>query len=328
MPTLTTIPRELRDNILGYVIQSDTDPRPDIHSTFDDLIQGREILKEPKLGSWCTTVLYHPETPIANTYGALLTNRQLRSETLENIQRLNANECNLDVIIVEEILPLPTWTRVVAPSTRLDKVNVTFRISGRWHSDKERHTEDGVSVDGPYTKYGYYKGFKIGDGAGPAMSWQVYSILERFIKIGYIGKCGDGFGRRCTTVKTININVETPPDIDPSEFGFPLSSRHSRRYNPTVLEPKYLANFIDSNISGLLCSQDHEWFGYGKILFQNVDVIRISLDGQLNKEYDVAECLKNAGGFKAHYIPTQKLRQYRKETWKERKERGLKLLEE
>jgi hypothetical protein len=204
MSTLTSIPRELRDHILGYVIQTNTNDAPDINQTFEDLVQDRKVFTNPSLNSWCTTVLYQPETTIANTTSILFTNRQLRNDTLENIKRLNANGCELDVIILDEILPLVTRTHVPIFATSYDKVNVTYRISGVYDDQKEvGWIEEGTRVDGPYTKYGLYKRFRGGNGAGPAIGWQLYSILERFIKAGPTGEGSDRHAHSHITVKTI-----------------------------------------------------------------------------------------------------------------------------
>mgnify|MGYP003624097715 CR=1 FL=1 len=328
MSTLTSIPRELRDHILGYVIQTNTNDAPDINQTFEDLVQDRKVFTNPSLNSWCTTVLYQPETTIANTTSILFTNRQLRNETLENIKRLNANVCELDVIILDEILPLVTWTHVPIFATSYDKVNVTYRISGVYDDQKEvGWIEEGTRVDGPYTKYGLYKRFRGGNGAGPAIGWQLYSILERFIKAGPTGEGSDKHAHSHITVKTIDINVQTPPGVDPSLFRHARSGGYSDR-DDSVLDPKHLATFITQNISCLLRSEDHEWFRYGSVLFEHVDHVVIKCDGNLISELDVAECLSDAAGFREHHLSQEALAVYKETTWKARKQRGLKVLED
>jgi hypothetical protein len=273
-------------------------------------------------------MLYQPETTIANTTGILFTNRQFRNETLENIKRLNANDCKLDIIILDEILPLATWTHVPIFTTCYDKVNITYRISGVYDNHKEvRWVEEGTRVACPYTKYGLYKGFRGGNGAGPAIGWQVYSILERFIKAGPTGGGSDKHAHCHTTVKTIDVNVQTPPGVDPSLFGHARSGGYSDQ-DESVLDPKHLATFITRNIGCLLRSDDHEWFRYGSILFEHVDHVVIKWDGDLIRELDVAECLSDAAGFKEHYLSKEELAMYKETTWRAREQRGLKVLED
>jgi hypothetical protein len=331
MPTLLNIPRELRDHILHYVILAQQNEAPPLDQSFTNLVQEREILRNPKLRAWSTTVLYQTATVIPNATSLLLVNRQIHVEALENIKRLEARQYDLDVIILDEILPLPTWLRVpVHTTTNLDAVNVTFRIAGRYDVEKE-HGPGGAK--GPYDAYGFYKGFQCGDGAGPAMGWQIYGILERFIKAGPVGKLNDEdlHNHRHLTVKTIDINVETPPNADPSTFGSPLSANFmssDQQSQISVLDPEHLAYFIAHNMNDLLCGGNKEWFEYGKILYEHVDFIVISCDEEEIRKLNVAVRLKNLGGFEERHVSEKALEEYKADTWAKRKERGLRVLDD
>ncbi|KAH7079507.1 hypothetical protein FB567DRAFT_595504 [Paraphoma chrysanthemicola] len=330
-----SIPRELRDLILAYIIQSPISEAPEIVQSFSDLTSSRKILAAPKLRSRNNTVLYPSSDPCPNTTSLLLTNHQLRSETLEQINRPGANECDLDIIILDEILPLPTWTRIPSLSKSFEKVNVTYRISGAYDvANESRLVND---VEGPYEKYGQHKGFKWGGGTGIAIRWQIYSILERFVRVGPRGETNDEHAHHHITVKTININVETPAGVDLALFDLPMKFPFSTQRNPeTVLSPVYLARFVAWNIEevlqttgypeGLLPAGHHEWFRYGAVFFEHVDCVVVRLDGKVLMERDVAECLKNAGGFKEKHLSKQDLAEYKRETWKVRRERGLRVL--
>jgi len=330
--SLMTIPRELRDAILEYVILSHQNEAPDIKGTFEELTQHRQVLRNPALGSWCNLVLNLPDSTIANATNLFLTNRQLHAETLESIDFLNARVYELDVIILDEILPLPTWTHVPLLTTSLDKVNVTFRISGSYDRNKERPragNKDDVPP-GLYAQYGRYKGFRGGAGAGPAIGWQIYSILERFIKAGPGGELENKDEHRHIVVKTLDINIETPPDVDPARFGPPKSGYGGRQSHREmhVLDPAYLTAFVAGDISGLLRSGHHEWFRYGMILYEHVDSIVIRKDGEEMSRLDVAERLRDVGGFQERHISAQMLAEYKEGTWEKRRERGLRVLEE
>jgi hypothetical protein len=323
MRSLTSIPRELRDQILELVIQSHQNTPPALNQNFDELTQLRKILEAPRLQSWNNLVLNLPSSVIANTTNLLLVNRQLRAETLANIQRLNTCTYELDVMILDEILPLPT---------ALDAVNVNFRISGSWNASKgsRRKRKDDDLATKPYARYPDYKGFRIGCGAGPAMGWQMYSILERFIKVGPVGETGDTDAHRHVSVKTLNINVETPQDVDPWRFAPPTtsSSRRDDGGAETVLSPTYLAEFVARNMADLLRDGDAEWFSYGKILYEHVDEIVITRDGKPVRTLDVAERLKDVGGFQERFVTKENLEEYKRLTWEERGKRGLRVLEQ
>jgi hypothetical protein len=330
MQSLTTIPRELRDQILGYVIQSHQNDPPKLDQTFEELTQHRKILLNPSLNSWCNTVLNISESVVANATTLLLVNRQLHAETLASINRLSARVCELDIIILDEILPLLTWLHVPILTTSLDNVNVNFRISGSFDTSKERVRKQKKNDDipeKPYARYPDYKGFRIGCGAGPAMGWQIYSILERFIKVGPVGECSEKQCHRHMTVKTLNINVETPRDVDPTLFRSPRISGFSRDESDegSVLDPSYLADFIANDINALLSGRDPDWFPYGKILYEHVDTVVISLDGKELQRFGVATRLMLVEGFDERYISNEVLAEYKKATWEKRRERGLKV---
>lgn len=326
-----TIPRELRDQICTHVIQFQHLARPSLTQTFDELVAHRSILGAPKLGGWCKTVLYHPEDAVANASSLLRVNRQLRAETLENIKRLKSCVYVLDVIILDEILPLPTWISVPFYTTNVEQINTTFRISGYYDKMKEPHGENGDLVSGPYAPFGHYKGFQGGNGAGPAFHWQIYSILERVIKVGPLGELsgkGAENEHRHVTVKTIDINIETPSGIDASRFGAPVSGIFRRRntdIEDSVLDPKYLADVISRNITDLLVCTNHEWFNYAKVLYEHVDTVVVRLDGEASMRLDVAEWLEWVDGFQEHHLSKVALGEYKAKAWKLRRERGLKV---
>jgi hypothetical protein len=341
MATLASIPRELRDQILANVIRSHQNARPALDQTFEQLIENRAVLKTPKLESWCNTVLNIPESVTPNATNLLLVNHQLRAETIETIKRLNARTIDLDVIILDEILPLPTWLHVPTPSTTLDKLTATFRISGCYDPRKEKpykssDYDPSVCV---YAKYGNYKGFRGGCGAGPAMDWQTYSILERFIIAGPVGQVDENHAHRHMSIKDLVINVETPPDVDETQLGEPRSTNHA---NPdddvlTGLDPAYLVSAINQKMDSLLRSSDIEWFSYGKILFEHVDTISIQLHGKEIDVLDVAQILRDVGGFDVSRDSEKEawekicplgLEEWKRVTWEERGKRGLKVLEE
>jgi hypothetical protein len=343
MLSLMTLPRELRDQICGYIIQFPQQKRPALDQTFDQLTQGRKSLKRPKdSGPGNNTVLNLPDGPVPNTAHLLRVNRQLHAETLENVKFLQACVYELDVIILDEILLLPTWIRVPRFATRLDRVCTTFRIAGRYDRANEDHGDENRGIPpGAYRRWNSYKGFRGGDGGGPAMSWQIYSILEGFskycqcerehsadlihlVRMGPAGKDGDANNDRHISIKTLDINVETPPGVNPDELRPPRSGG-ARYYHASdsVLDPRYLADFIAKNIRDLLGSGDATWFMYGKILYEHIDTVIVRQDGEELERFDVAERLKHFGGYSPSRNLMMSYEGYKTIAWKRRASRGL-----
>jgi hypothetical protein len=131
------------------------------------------------------------------------------------------------------------------------------------------------------------------------------------------------------TVKVLNFNVETPARIDPARFGRPALADGGRRgVDVSVLSPDYLVVFIEQLVHNLMDHKlvDHNslmdgWFHYGKVLFEHVDEVRVSKDGQERPRFDVAKRLKEYPELEEDVVA------YTKEAWRLRKERGLKVLE-
>lgn len=337
MASLLTLPREIRNIIFDMVcIEGRTNERPDISQSFGDLIQDRVEFQRPRLRSWNKLVLSDPRHHISNVASLMLVNRQVQAELLENMELLpEAMSYDLDIVLLDEILPLVTWTYVPALTKVLQEVNVTFRISGNFDAKKEKGYEDpstGKYIEGPYEKWGGWKGFRIGDGAGPAILWQFYSILERFIRVGPVHEQSASCKDKHITIKQLNINVESPPGVSPDRLG-PPRTRHYRRRELSlqrdVLDPEILARTIGSDacIGGLLNGNNHEWFHYGKILFEHVDDILVMRDGHKVDSFDVARKLQVVDDLGERYVTPQQLAEYKAFAWRVRKERGLRVLD-
>ncbi|CAO2647300.1 Nn.00g082220.m01.CDS01 [Neocucurbitaria sp. VM-36] len=317
MLSLMTLPRELRDKICIHALFAQTSEQPALNQPFEQLLNNRTIYARPRLQSWTNNAHSHLEDTICNATNILL--------------RTSSSTYDLDVILLHEIVLLPTWTYVPFLSTRLEEVNATFRISGSYNEKNElprrKKTEDDPPL-GLYVRFGRYKGFRGGDGAGPAVGWQIYSILERFIRVGPTRICTEVDAHRHIVIRTLNINIETPPDVDVARFCHPRSGlggwyRNTERDNDKdTLDPDYLASFIIGNISGLLSGVHHEWFEYGQILYEHVDEVVILKDGEKLETFDVANMLQAVVG-QEKYLTQQRLDTYREFAWRVREERGL-----
>ena len=316
MQSFMKLPREIRDQICIYAVLSPT-TAPDTTQSFEELTESRVNFKNPNLRAWCSLVLYSPNPPTSTVTSLLLVNKQLHSETRSNLELLAKSPyCSLDLIILDEIVLLPTWTTIPVPdTTTLNTVDVTFRIAGVHQKKKEY-------------PYGPYKGFQIGDGAGPAMQWQIYAVLERFIRAGFSGETECRNTHKHITAKRINIDIQTPPDVSPERFGRPANGypRRRRKEEPkTVLDPDYLAGFVRGNLGGLMVGLNYEWFNYGQILYEHLDEIVLCKDGVEIERWDVAERLKNV--VPESHLSREKLAEYKEEAWALRRARGLKVLD-
>ena len=121
--------------------------------------------------------------------------------------------------------------------------------------------------------------------------------------------------RKHFTVKTLNINVETPPGIDPSRLGFPKLLSGRKGIKDSVLDPEYITQVLKRLLNNLV----YGWFDYGKVSFEHVDEVCLGKDGEAVWKADVAERLRDYPG------PDEEMDAYKKEAWRLRKERGLKV---
>jgi|SRR5690242_6862644 len=119
MYTLLSLPRELRDQIIEYVLLSHGKPPLDPTNDLE--------LRQSATGQGS---LRPPNTRLYGASGLLAANSQLRHETYTRLSQLNV-PYSLDVMVVDHEL-WPTWT--CCPSRapgQIDKVNVSLRFFGK-----------------------------------------------------------------------------------------------------------------------------------------------------------------------------------------------------
>lgn len=308
------LPRELRDEIYTEVLLTSSAP-PDINQSFDTLIESRVAYKKPRLQASSREILYDLSNTTTTIPSLVLVNKQLHDEAISILNRLSKTY-EMDLVIADEIVLLPTWTLLPHQrTTAVDTVNVNFRIAGI-HDKKKTYPSQ------------FYGGFVCGDGGGPAMKWQLYAVLERFIRVGPGGETEDKDTHLHVTVKTVRINVQTRPLEEGLQFGPPRSGHRRRRergLGGDVLDPAYLVQFVKGQLCGLLKDQTRVWFHYGTILYEHVDEVVVCKDGVEVMREDVAECLKETF-FDDRYFSAEDLREYKRKTWELRRARGLKVV--
>jgi len=323
MPSLLTIPRGLRDKICAYAILADINEPPKLTANFDDLLSGRTKLENPQLRAWGGnhTIKYHSDNIVPSAVPLLLVCHQLYAETISNLRIIpNTNSYGLDIILLDEVFLLPTWLRVPVLTTSVDKVNVTFRIAGSYGGR------------GKYKGYSFYVGFQGADGAGPAISWHIYSIIERFFKVGPAGKRQDAEEHKHVTIKTLDINVEIPDNVDPSRFNAPQTGHYGRRRDnesagEPVLDPTYLAQFVITNIRWMIHMGDSAE-GYGKIFHEHLDEVIVRKGGEEMARWEIARVFRDLTAKDWYRHESETIEQWKAQTAEKRRERGLRVLEE
>ncbi|KAF2443903.1 hypothetical protein P171DRAFT_474044 [Karstenula rhodostoma CBS 690.94] len=314
MPSLMTLPPEIRDQICTHAILTPNTPTS-ISQSSEALLPSRVELNTPHIRAWSHVVLYERKPPNTTTDSLLQLSKQLRTETQATLAHLAASppSYTLDLIILNETELLPTWTSVPVATTRVDTVDVALRISGV-HEVKGWRS---------------YEGFTSGNGLGPAMGWQLYAVLERFLRVGVRGETGDEDTHMHVAANCIRIDVQTPPGVAAAQFGPPLTSLSPLRNKNggTVLDPGYLVAYVEENLEGLLAGGNYKWFTCGQILFEHVGEIVVCKDGVEVRRWDIAEQLRELGDIPEQYFSAEQLRGYKKKAWQARRERGLKFLE-
>ncbi|KAF9699533.1 hypothetical protein EKO04_002698 [Ascochyta lentis] len=325
MSTLLQLPRELRDQIYSYVVHVEKE-RPDLNQTFEQMVDPRMQRSglAPRASMSNQTVLYLPQDDLNTFLPLLLVNHQMSAEISQSLSRIASPlTYSLDIVILDEILLLPTWLSVPVHRASVDTVNVTFRIAGSFKREKR------YDKNGPYARFSWYAGFTVGDGGGPAMMYQLYEVLSRFMKNGAVGQVRDSALSNHVTAKCIKIDILTPREVPQEQFVEPLSGHRAtlqrRAVQGGVLHPRYLANFVGNLLRALLMGSHHTYFEYGKLLFESVDEIVLFKDGVEFRRWDVAKCLQTIT-VEERYVSREQMRVYKEETWRMRKARGLKVL--
>ena len=278
---LLNLPREIRDQILDYVVSW---PMMDPPCLLDHeaLRNARSELMEPRLRAWTRGCWVRYLQPKCIVHGSplLCVNSQLHKETLDALYRyVNKHVYLIDVVILNEVEVIPTWLHVPQLTNRVDRFHATVRISGTYRPEMYADIEESHQ----------YKGFGTMQRAAPAMHWVLFSVLERFLLVGPVPRWHAQRDRE-VSIKTFIIDICTPPSISPGRFGSPQSvDTFSESFNPNhVLSPTYLYEFIKSNVRWLL-DMSHHSSEFGAILYEHIGRIVMAFDGVEKHSFDLAE---------------------------------------
>jgi hypothetical protein len=118
MPSLLSLPRELRDHIIEYVILSCSDPPQS---------PAQDTCKREEATDACALRPAILPQHVYSAYGLLLANHQLNAEVCNRLDKNHASY-SLDVMIVENEL-WPSWTCCPSrASGTIDAINITLRF--------------------------------------------------------------------------------------------------------------------------------------------------------------------------------------------------------
>jgi hypothetical protein len=80
--------------------------------------------------------MYQPQEFVSNAEKLLLVNQHLRAETLKTLERLRSITYDLDIIMVDDVALVATWTNVPVLTTNVEQLNVTLRMTGKYNYKK------------------------------------------------------------------------------------------------------------------------------------------------------------------------------------------------
>lgn len=333
---LLTIPRELRDAILSHLVHTAIDlPAPT--APYDD--STRTELRDWDTRSWLKgrRVKYIGGGSRLDHIPTLIVNRQLRTETLEIIEKLpNKHSYIMDMMFIDESSIWATWLSVPLITNRVDEVYVNFRNVGiatkEFNEEYQHDLNSGTSL------------LRGGCGGPPYLTWCLYDLLERFLRYGPVGPRVTKDDKKVSIQKLI-INVKTP-DLPPElEAPRRVQGSYWRLHEMRVVDGKYYhhsadywAHYVASELRTLLGMSDHTG-QFGKILYERIGKIEVRLDGKFaveedepySKSIDIAERFdklewhgeRRSSGYE---WPEKEFDRWKPSTYKKRVEFGLPII--
>lgn len=185
MASLLSLPRELRDTIIGYVVSSDRRTPPIAQEGDQDPEGAERVQFEDTYWKDVGNLIYFEKSPSAfqpTCGGLLLACRQLRAETLAQASKIEIPSV-LDLLIVNEQKIWVTWLSVpVKRSTVLDKLRINVRLQCDGY-------DWGRDQDGSARTHNFTLIFGT----------QMRNLLYRVLAVGYAGPLPDDKRRQIWT---------------------------------------------------------------------------------------------------------------------------------
>ena len=203
----------------------------------------------------------------------LLLNHQIHRETQELIRLLPTKSYVMDVTIANEAKLWATWLYAPILTTRVDQVYATIRTMG--------YPEPGRPI------------FRGGDGGPPPLTYALYNLIERGVKVGPVGRRTRRNDKKIS-IKEIVIDVQSPnvsaDKILPGEHCIDQESKqHQNEKGPMSLrDAKYILSDVLSDLESVLGMSYHT-ATWGVLIYERIGKIKVLLDGELRKEWDLAK---------------------------------------
>ena len=293
MPSLLSIPSEILDNILEYVILTER-PAP------ADIEEGRKgrtkipqtATRRVRARAWSYGInnTHYEDGVYANASALFPTCQQLNKHTTDTIARLfpDGMRYKLDVMFVDEQKFWPTWLSVPAVAKAIQAVDVTFRIFGLYHENSD-------------------SAFRPSDRGPEQIVWCFYFLLEHFLDHGIkppvITQKGEPVpSGSFISVKAINMNFisgttnraisedtieqklawwDRYPSFDTQEVEGKLRPQ---------MHPRWLATFVADRLDMVLIMSYHT-SAYGAIVHERVGNICICAENKTVSEIEPAKLL-------------------------------------
>ena len=283
---LLGLPRELRDQILDYVVLTERDvPQPPQHLAGNERTELWDCSYTSGRGT--KNVQWKRDTDIVKLgrtriLPTLLVNRQLYSETLTAVHRLpSKHSYKIDVMIVDGFQLWPTWLSLPSPTRYIDNVHATLRTFDLDILNAYRGTGWSTSIGGP-----------------PPIAWCFFDLLDRFLKVGPFANARNTPVR----IKILNLDVITTNNFDNNTEEDELARSIEDSFNEA--DSDHLVEFLQTYF-GLLLRMDNQVVKYGAIVYEHIGTIRLLRDGEFQQEWDLAECLANLWKQTSHGHPLE-----------------------
>lgn len=147
-----------------------------------------------------------------------------------------------------------------------------------------------------YLRENAYSLFRGGAGGPPSITMLFFGLIERGVKVGPVGRRTAKFDQKIS-LKELVIDVRTPDvpssKLLPRRVSPSYSGRH--RFHQAngrdfLIHPEYITNYIISDIEMIL-AMDLDSAAYGALVYERVGSIKVLMDGELRKEWDLAKGL-------------------------------------
>ena len=329
METFLTLPQELRNSIIEYVVLHEKQPPKNPETAQDSRIKPPALLPKDFNVSTFKGFVSHNYGPshvlyekkdsfVASSTALLCCSKSLNLQTKKVLDSLFSSSSSekedydddhhgmiykLDVMVVNETELWPTWLKVPALSHKIKRIDVNFRVFG---FNKEASHHDTNAFEG-------------GCCSGPMkIVWTFFFLLEHFVKSGPVPFNSNDHttdDNNIITVQQLNLDFQagdesnTLAGIDDSKRfqaqwqALQSSHSHGRRrqttQDPTILirpfaiHEKWLAEMVFGDIYSIVNMSYHTAL-YGMLLYDHIGSITVTCKDSDNfkKELDLDAYLK------------------------------------